>query len=353
MEKTNYSKIYADLTKGLSDKTKEIFSRRFGIGGKKQETLESIGDSMSITRERVRQIEAVGFSFVKKNNEEILDKLFKEFTAYFKNKGGFKKEDLALSDLSQNSGQPYILFLLNLGDNFSRVYEKKDFYSFWSIMPDAEKKIGNVLSSFNSELEKIGAPLSKKEIISRFTAKYNFTPAVLNSYLEVSKNIRENSEGRIGLINWPEIRPRGVRDKSFLVFRKEKKPIHFKKLAELIDASNYNLPNKKTLPQTVHNELIKDPNFVLVGRGIYALKEWGYNPGTVREVIVNTLKEAKQPMTKKELMNKVLSQRLVAENTILINLNDKKYFSKDEKGKYTLSPFVKGEGCILRKTQTA
>ncbi len=342
MEKTNYQKIYADLIKGLSDKTKEIFSRRFGIGGKKQETLESIGNSMGITRERVRQIEEVGFSFVRKNNKEVLDKLFKDLILYFKNNGGFKKEDLVLTDLGQNNSKPYILFLLNIGDSFSRIFEKKDFYSFWGSMPDVKNKVKNTLSALSSELKKIGAPLVKKEFISRFSSKLGLTPAVLYSYLEVSKNIKANQEGKIGLITWPEIRPKGVRDKAFLVFRKEKKPIHFKKLAELIDASNYNLPNRKALPQTVHNELIKDPNFVLVGRGIYALKEWGYAPGTVKDVIVGIMKETNQPITKEQLTKKVLSQRLVAKNTILINLNDKKYFARDEKGKY-----------ILRKTQTA
>jgi len=36
----------------------EIMSRRFGLWGQHEETLEEIGQLLSITRERVRQIES-------------------------------------------------------------------------------------------------------------------------------------------------------------------------------------------------------------------------------------------------------------------------------------------------------
>ncbi|MBU3934408.1 hypothetical protein KKC00_00330 [Patescibacteria group bacterium] len=342
MGKINYSQIYSILTKDLPIKTKEVFSRRFGIGRKERETLESIGKTMAVTRERVRQIEASGFSHIKDQKKEALDKLFKEFSDYFKNSGNFRKEALVLADLGGDSFQPYVFFLLNLGDQFSRVCEKKDFYSFWTTLSQGEQAIKKTLSSFVNELKKTSNPLIKKDFFAQFSSKYNLNPAVLSSYLEISKNIRENKEGKIGLVEWPEINPRGVRDKAFLVFKKEEKPLHFTSVAGLIDRSNYNLPNKKTLPQTVHNELIKDSRFVLVGRGVYALKEWGYNPGTVKDVLVEIMKEANSPMEKNKLIERVLSQRLVAKNTVLMNLNDKKCFFRDEQGKY-----------ILRKTQTS
>ncbi len=342
MEKINYSKIYLNLINNLPAKTKEVFSRRFGISQKQKETLESIGQSMGVTRERVRQIEASGFSHIKEEKKEILEKIFKEFTNYFKNKGSLKREDLVLADLGENNSQSYILFLLNLGGQFSRVCEKRDFYSFWTTMPDGEEAVKRTLASLVSDLKKTNNSLIKKDFLTQFGSKYNLNSDAILSYLEISKNIKENNEGKVGLVEWPEINPRGVRDKAFLVFKKEQKPLHFTNVAGLIDKFNYNLPNKKTLSQTVHNELIKDQRFVLVGRGIYALKEWGYNPGTVKEVLTRIIKENGQPIDKDELIEKVLSQRLVAKNTVLMNLNDKKYFLRDVKGKY-----------ILRKTQTA
>lgn len=342
MEKINYSTIYANLTKGLSDKTREVFSRRFGIGGALEETLESIGRTMEVTRERVRQIEEAGFSHIKTEKKALLEKIFNNFVNYFKSKGGLRKEELVLQDLGNNNAKPYILFLLTLGEQFSRVCEKRDFYSFWATMANSENEIKKVLNHLISDLKKINKPLDKKEFLAQSAGKCNLTPVVLTSYLEVSKHIKENNEGKIGLVEWPEISPRGVRDKAFLVFQKKQKPLHFTKVAGLIDEFNYNLPNRRTLPQTVHNELIKDPRFVLVGRGIYALREWGYNPGTVKDVLIRFMKENGQPIDKDEVIEKVLSQRLVAKSTVLMNLNDKKYFLRDDQGKY-----------ILRKTQTA
>ncbi len=342
MEKVNYQQIYQKLTKGLSQKTKDIFARRFGIKTGEPETLEAIGKSFKITRERVRQIEAAGFNFIKKQNKEILDDIYKGFAVYFQKNGGLKKEDIVLERQVGKNSKPYILFLLTLGEQFSRVCEKKDFYYFWSTIPSAQTKVREILNSFVQDMQNLGKPVSKKEFYASFSSKYGLSEEAMLSFLEVSKIIQENKEGKIGLTEWPEIKPRGVKDKAFLVFKKHGKPLHFTKVAELIDKLEYNLPNKKTYPQTVHNELIKDPRFVLVGRGIYALQEWGYEPGTIKDIIVKILKENKEPVHKDNVVKEVLLQRLVAKNTVLMNLNNKKHFAKDENDRY-----------FLRKTQTA
>ena len=336
MSKVNYSQLYQRLTKGLSQKTKDIFDRRFGVKTGEQETLESIGKSMGITRERVRQIEEAGFTFIKKQNKDALDKILKDFVSYFEGKGGFKKENIAIEEIGGLNSKPYILFLLTLGEQFSRVCEKKDFYSFWSTIQNPELKIKETLGILVKDIDKQGTPLLKKDFSAIFAYKNKLNKESLLSYLEISKKIQENKEGKIGLINWPEIKPRGVRDRAFLVFKKHQKPLHFTKVAEMIDKFGYNLPNKKTYPQTVHNELIKDLRFVLVGRGTYALQEWGYSPGTIKDVITKVLDENKEALHKDEIVKEVLSQRLVAKNTVLMNLNNKKYFQKDQEGKYSL-----------------
>jgi len=337
MEKINYSQLYQRLTKGLSQKTKDIFDRRFGVKTGKQETLESIGKSMGITRERVRQIEEAGFNFVKKQNKDILDKTFKDIASYFEGRGGFKKEDVAIEEIGGKNTKPFILFLLTLGDQFSRVCEKKDFYSFWSTEQNPESKIKGTLGLLVKDVKEHGKPLLKKDFFANFSLRNKLNKEALLSYYEISKRIQENKESKVGLIDWPEIKPRGVRDKAFLVFKKHQKPLHFTKVAEMIDVLEYNLSNKKTYPQTVHNELIKDSRFVLVGRGTYALQEWGYNPGTIKDVITKILGEKGGVLHKDEIIKEVLSQRLVAKNTVLMNLNNKKYFQKDLKGRYLLA----------------
>ena len=93
--------------------------------------------------------------------------------------------------------------------------------------------------------------------------------------------------------------------------------------------------NKEAHVATTHNELIKDDRFVLVGRGLYALSEWGYSNGVVRDVIKTVLKD-KGALTKEDVIKEVLKQRQVKENTIYVNLQNPRYFRKDVKGRYSL-----------------
>ena len=111
-----------------------------------------------------------------------------------------------------------------------------------------------------------------------------------------------------------------------MVLKESKKPLHFKEIAKLID--QYKLSDKKAHPQTVHNELIKDDKFVLIGRGIYALQEWGYKRGTIKEVLKDILKNSKKPLTKEEIFSEVLKLRKVKKATVMINLNNPNLFKK-------------------------
>ncbi len=330
----NYTQLYAKLTKGLSPKTKDIFDRRFGVKTGKVETLESIGKSYKITRERVRQIENVGFNYVRKNHGETLNQVYQEFEAYFAKQGGFKKEEIALADLGGKKNKAQVLFFLTLGSQFSRVCEKHDYYYFWAALPDAEKTVSDKLRALAADLEAHGKPLQKQELFAMMAANHTLDNQASQSYLEVSKQIQSNKEGNFGLVQWPEIKPKSVRDKAFLVFKKHQKPLHFRQITSLIDQLDINHGSKKTHPQTVHNELIKDARFVLVGRGMYALGEWGYKPGTIKDIIASVLKEKPHLVSKDEIVKEVLSQRLVEKNTVMIKLNDKKFFQKDASGKY-------------------
>jgi DNA-directed RNA polymerase delta subunit len=183
-------------------------------------------------------------------------------------------------------------------------------------------------------MQKIGHPIPAKSFYAEVASKQGLSQAATLACLEISKRIQSDKEGKLGLIEWPEIKPRGVKDKAFLVFKKHGKPLHFTDVAKLIDKFDYNMPNKKTYPQTVHNELIKDARFVLVGRGTYALSEWGFVPGTIKDIITKVLKEKNEPTHKDEVVKKVLAQRLVAKNTVLMNLNNKNHFDKDSDDKY-------------------
>jgi len=313
----NYSQICSNLLKNLSEKQKEVIIRRFGlnqsVSENRRETLESIGRIFGITRERVRQIEKDCFLKLKPETKKY-QKIFRYFNEYFKKNNGLKREDLALEDLGSERWKNQVYFLLTLGENFKRFSENEDFYSFWSTNPNAPSLLKKIITTIYTQLKKIGKPIVLKD------------PKKIN-YLEISKKIQKNSEGLWGLKEWPEINPRGIKDKAYLVFQKEKRPLHFTEVAHLIGSA---------LPQTVHNELIKDSRFVLVGRGLYALSDWGYEKGVVRDIIIKILKETKKPLSKEEILEKVLKQRFVKKNTVLLNLSNKKYFSKTPEGLYNI-----------------
>lgn len=324
----NYQKICKSLLKDLSERQREVISRRFGLESGERETLESIGRDFKVTRERIRQIENSGLSKLKEK-VNLLGKVFQYFTEELKRSGDLKKEETLLSQLGGKNYQPHVFFLLTLGDQFQRFSETEEFHSLWTINPESVKLAKETINSFYQKLKEINRPIKLEE----YEISPKLTPQVLQSYLEISKIVQKNKEGFYGLKDWPEINPRGVKDKAYLVFKKEKRPLHFTEVAKLIGPT--------ALVQTVHNELIKDPRFVLVGRGLYALKEWGYEEGQVKDIILKILKEAGRPLLKEEIIEKVLKQRFVKESTIWLNLNNKKYFVKTPEGKYIAKEFFK------------
>jgi len=329
MTQFNYSKICEDIFNILPVRQKEILERRFGIITGKKETLDSIGKDFHLTRERIRQIEKESFAKMEKEKEKReLKKVFFYFEKYLKENGGLRREDVLLNDLGRDKFNKHIYFLLTFADDFFRVSEDDKFYSFWTVEKESTAKIENILKSILKKFEEINKLLSEDEILKKSKQE----PRILHSLLEVAKEIEHSKENDYyGLTDWPEIKPKGVKDKAYLVFKREKEPLHFTDIAKLIDNEAH--------AQTVHNELIKDDRFVLVGRGIYALKEWGYENGTVKEVILKVLEKTKKPISKEELLKKVQNQRLVKENTILLNLSNGEYFIKDKNGNYSLKDF--------------
>jgi len=297
-----------------------VIERRFGLKAGVRETLEAIGKSHKICRERVRQIEKVSLAKMKKKSSGYKE-ISKVFAKHLKNCGGVREEGAFLEELGGKEFKYHAYFLLTISGDFKRVSENDDFNSLWAL--DAESFDGAkkfVSSSLESLAEK------KQLVSSRELANLaGLKKAVAESYLGISKKIKPNKEGLYGMREWPEVSPKGIKDKIYLLLKKSSKPLHFAEVAHKIEGS---------LVQTVHNELIRDKRFVLIGRGIYALREWGYLEGDVKTVILKIFDNENKPLTKAEILDRVMRQRLIKENTVLMNLSNKKFFSRDNEGKY-------------------
>jgi hypothetical protein len=157
---------------------------------------------------------------------------------------------------------------------------------------------------------------------------------VILAFLEVSSQVDRNPFDEYGLREWGSIVPKRMNDKIYLVLKKVGKPMHFVEIARKITE----VFRKEAYPPTVHNELILNQHYVLVGRGIYALREWGYQKGVVADVIAEILRGHGQSMSREEIVAAVLKQRIVKKNTIHLALTNKLYFSKLDDGRYALTP---------------
>ena len=156
---------------------------------------------------------------------------------------------------------------------------------------------------------------------------------ILYSILRAAKRIEQNKFGHWGVDNWREIKPKTINDKIYLVLKNHKKPLYFVDIAKHINEVKFD--NKVANAATVHNELILDSKYVLVGRGLYGLKDWGYKKGNVIDVIEEVLEESEGPLTREDIIQKVLEKRMVKKATIILALMNKDKFIRSG-GKYAL-----------------
>jgi hypothetical protein len=321
----------------LSPRARDVVIRRYGLDDSgKRMTLESIGKKYGITRERVRQIENHAIINIRKSKEYQKERVaFDQLREYVEGLGGVVSEEDLLNHASKEKvTQNHVHFMLVIGEEFSKEKEGEDFKHRWHVDKQLAEKIHNSLKKLYTNLGDDELVLeadmidSFLEYVRDVNDKYK-SEEVIKRWLSLSRKIDKNPLGEWGKADSANVTAKGMRDYAFLVIRKHGSPIHFKEVAKAI--TQYF--NKKAHVATTHNELIKDPRFVLVGRGLYALAEWGYLSGVVKDVI-KTVLEKNGPLPKEKVIEKVLKERYVKENTILVNLQNPKFFKKDKEGKY-------------------
>lgn len=311
----------------LSGRQKEVLEGRYGLNGAATLTLAELGDSYGLTRERVRQIEAIALKALAAKIKSVdFTNFVKNVSAVLRNAGGIKREDLLVEEVGGAALANKIKFLLEVSGQFSHSGDSNTLYPFW-YLGDADKKKAE---SFIGALVKNADRGNFAESFGLAAKQSGVSEAVARGYASVSKKVTVNVYGDLGLSDWEEINPKTSRDWAYLVLRTEKRPMHFTELAEAITK----LRAKATHAPTVHNELIKDQKFVLVGKGTYTLQEFGINPGTARELIAHYLKKH-GPLKASEVVKMVLQERIFKENTVLINLQNRKHFKRLEDGRYT------------------
>lgn len=323
----------------LPPRAQEVLISRYGLGkATNKMTLESIGERYGITRERIRQIENHAIGSIRKS--EVFENtalIFDELEQYIDSLGGVVSEEELLSSISkEKSTQNHIHFFLVLGNSFTYRKEDNEFTQRWYIDEEFADNIHTALRNLYSSLsddELITEPALLESFLSevKHLSEHYQKEEILRRWLSLSKTIAKNPLGEWGQASSSNVRAKGMRDFAYLAIKRHGSPMHFTEVAQAIT----DLFNKKAHVATCHNELIKDKRFVLVGRGLYALSEWGYSSGVVKDVLRGIIRK-EGPLNKEELIDRIRKERYVKDNTVLVNLQDISVFRKDKDGKYLL-----------------
>ncbi len=332
-------KLVSDILATIErEREREIVSRRFGLFDRK-ETLEQIGEMLGITRERVRQLEKSVITKLRSTAEQgelphIANFQSKVLELLHASGDVARVSVLAtqLSDTPNREEQARVAFLSQLSPELSIVLEDDNFY--YSVGVKASHDVSVIKASVSKlidTIKQIGEPQAIDQIAKAAGIGSAQTTAALAS---TSKQLATLND-RWGLIKWPMVNPKNIRDKIYVILKENGKHLHFNEIAASIKDSDFK--RKDVTTQAIHNELIKDKRFVLIGRGIYALKEWGYEKGTVADIISEVLRQANKPLHRDEIVERVLKSRFVKETTILLNLQGKPQFKRVAKATYALA----------------
>lgn len=335
-----------DLTSGVTDvlnlieqeREREIITRRFGLYDRR-ETLEQIGELLGITRERVRQLEKAILIRLKiaaeEGKTEVVASLEKTFVRTLSEMGRVARiQDLADKIYGRTTNlqeRAHVAFIATLAPGLTVIDENDSYYGAVAIAEYGdEKKIRAAVDEIVKTIKEHKEPMSLDELHDKLSYEH---PTHVSALASISKQLAHLKDSW-GLTKWPTVNPKNIRDKIYVILAENKKPLHFSEIAQSIKGSSFK--RKDVTTQAIHNELIKDKRFVLIGRGIYALDNWGYSKGTVSDIIAQVLRDAPEPLHRDEIVKRVLKSRQVKETTILLNLQSKPQFKRVAKATYTL-----------------
>ena len=338
-KKLNIEKIVNDILTTIDrEREREIVARRYGLFDRK-ETLEQIGELLGITRERVRQLEKAVVARLKAQADAKqlphMQDVQETFMTQIEGLGNVVRVSELSKRLSKDNtriDQARISFLAQLCPDLVVIDDNDHFHHAVGIKAvHDEKSIKDLVAKITEAIKAIGEPADVTAVAERA----GHTDEKHVGALASTSKALASLNNRWGLIKWPMVNPKNIRDKIYVILHETGKHMHFNEIADAIKRSDFK--RKDVTTQAIHNELIKDKRFVLIGRGIYALKEWGYEKGTVADIITDVLKKAGEPLHRDEIVKEVLKSRHVKETTILLNLQGKPQFKRVAKATYALA----------------
>lgn len=321
--KLNAIKIVDSLFNELHERERDVLSRRFALKEEDYQTLEEIGKLHNLTRERVRQIERSSLKKLKKieDLDSRLDYMRVVVSKLIEEHGGIMEKDFLTDILTvlfikmeknnisvdKNIYKNCLEFILTeiLDDHIEKVDKSDKFSYFFKLKDQTVNYLEDLVGELETKIKEIKKTLHFEELVDliknlksfskhkdkilknddELDLKYIFKDEVfpewaeiidknksLYSIMQAVKDISPNKFGHWGCNEWPEVKPKKITDKIYLILENEKKPLHFSEIANKINETGFD--NKKVSSGSVHNELILDDRYILVSRGVYGLKDW-------------------------------------------------------------------------------
>lgn len=325
----------------LSPKEKHIIENRYSLNAHPHATLEKIGREFGVTRERIRQIEKNALKKLSRNVINTKLHSFNQFASSIIQKyEGVVLGDKMISEILSLVSDPKaidvssIKLSVELDSNLENVPNTINWHPYFKLKTIERREIIDMCEKAIRFLNGKNDPDTVDTVLAFLEKekgkKYNRQFVI--SCLELDRRIKVVKHG-VGLASWRHINPRTLRDKILYILSEVQKPLHYVEISNRIAETHF---DKKVINvQAVHNELIRDQSFVLIGRGIYALRKWGYEDGTVSDVIRGILKE-KGPLAREQIIGEVLKRRHVKRITILLNLKNKPAFERVGRDMYAV-----------------
>ena len=340
----NIVRSFEEILISLSEKEKNVIERRVWLKWEK-ETLQSIWNSFSptITRERVRQIEESGIRKIWRIiKASILTDIQEKWIEFVKMSWGLASRDSLVN---------YLIKELNLEKDINKGVLETIVQSDFDILK-SKQKLGCKIYFYLSKISRYNVDVIHKEAIKVLKKKKDviekeelfkivsenlkdlrgISAPLVGSVLELFDDIIFWEDNLVWLTKWKILNPKTLKDKAVYILKKEWTPRHFVDIANKI----IEVLEDKVKINTIHNELIRNEDFVLIGRGIYALREWWFKPGTVLDVISSILEKRNEPMSTEEIVKEVLKIRDVKETTIYMNLQNRQVIERVWRNFYQL-----------------
>ena len=323
----------------LSEQQREVIVLRFGLDGRKKQVLQEIADEYSLTRERIRQIQKKGVELLKGDKcMEELSSAINQIDTALRACGGVADEDTicAVCEVSTKAERNYIHLLLVIGGDFYLSPETDTIQKYWYVEEKNKNAIDTVLSNIHREFEKNKNNLiDKKQMEKMYTTITNLHQGNIPDFstvMNLSRRLGTSPFGEWGMREHPEVSLSGLSGYIRSVLRDAGKPLHFREISERVSKLR---EDGFCNVFSCHNELVRRKEFILVGRGLYALEDMGYRPGTIVDIITMGIKE-RGPMTKQEIVDFVKNERYVKTQSIILTLGKKDLFRKGQDNKYFL-----------------